>query len=110
MSEPYKWTTHRHLAEMKQELQCLGSKAKVYFTPHLVPVNRGILTTAHILLNEPMEQKEVEKLYQDYLQGMSISSGTRNLSSQRSGEATSAISWWRAKACGWLQYPQLTIS
>jgi N-acetyl-gamma-glutamyl-phosphate reductase len=60
---PYKWTSHRHLAEMKQELAGLGSKARVYFTPHLVPVNRGILTTAHILLNEPLEQKEVEKLY-----------------------------------------------
>ncbi len=63
---PYKWTSHRHLAEMKQELSKLGSKAKIYFTPHLVPVNRGILTTAHILLEEPMETKEVEKLYQDF--------------------------------------------
>jgi N-acetyl-gamma-glutamyl-phosphate reductase len=60
---PYKWTRHRHLAEMKQEIARLGSKAGVYFTPHLVPVNRGILTTAHILLSEPMEQKEVEALY-----------------------------------------------
>jgi len=63
---PYKWTSHRHLAEMKQELAFLGSKASCYFTPHLVPVNRGILTTAHILLNEPMETKEVEKLYREY--------------------------------------------
>ena len=63
---PYKWTNHRHLAEMKQELAYLGSRAKCYFTPHLVPVNRGILTTAHILLNEPVEQREVEKLYQDF--------------------------------------------
>jgi N-acetyl-gamma-glutamyl-phosphate reductase len=60
---PYKWTRHRHLAEMKQEIARLGSEAGVYFTPHLVPVNRGILTTAHILLSEPMEQKEVEALY-----------------------------------------------
>jgi N-acetyl-gamma-glutamyl-phosphate reductase len=66
---PYKWTTHRHLAEMKQELAWLGSKAKCYFTPHLVPVNRGILTTAHILLNEPLEQKEVEKIYRDFYKG-----------------------------------------
>jgi N-acetyl-gamma-glutamyl-phosphate reductase len=51
---------------MKQEIAWLGSKAKCYFTPHLVPVNRGILTTAHILLSEPMEQKEVEKLYRDF--------------------------------------------
>jgi N-acetyl-gamma-glutamyl-phosphate reductase len=63
---PYKWTSHRHLAEMKQELAFLGSKATCYFTPHLVPVNRGILTTAHILLNKPMDQKDVERIYRDY--------------------------------------------
>jgi N-acetyl-gamma-glutamyl-phosphate reductase len=63
---PYKWTTHRHLAEMKQELAWLGSDARCYFTPHLVPVNRGILTTAHILLKEPMAQQEVESLYRTY--------------------------------------------
>ncbi len=63
---PYKWTSHRHLAEMRLELSRLGSGARCYFTPHLVPVNRGILTTAHILLNEPMEQEEVERRYKDY--------------------------------------------
>ena len=62
----YKWTTHRHLAEMKQEAARLGSTARCYFTPHLLPVNRGILTTAHILLNEPMEQAEVEALYRKF--------------------------------------------
>jgi N-acetyl-gamma-glutamyl-phosphate reductase len=63
---PYKWTRHRHLAEMKQEMARLGFMGGVYFTPHLVPVNRGILTTAHVLLAEPMEQKEVEALYRRY--------------------------------------------
>jgi len=38
----------------------------VYFTPHLVPVNRGILTTAHILLEEPLEQEEAEDLYRRF--------------------------------------------
>lgn len=62
----YKLTKHRHLAEMRQELASLKSGAKAYFTPHLLPVNRGILTTAHIMLNEPMEQEEVEKMYMTY--------------------------------------------
>jgi len=62
----YKWTNHRHLAEMKQEVARLGSDARCYFTPHLLPVNRGILTTAHILLSEPMEQGEVEALYRKF--------------------------------------------
>jgi N-acetyl-gamma-glutamyl-phosphate reductase len=51
---------------MKQEMAFLGSKAHVYFTPHLVPVNRGILTTAHILLKEPLGTKEVEKMYKEF--------------------------------------------
>lgn len=63
---PYKWTTHRHLAEMKQEINGLGGTALCYFTPHLVPVNRGILTTAHILLKESMGQDEVERKYKDF--------------------------------------------
>lgn len=62
----YKLTSHRHLAEMRQEIGYLKSPATAYFTPHLLPVNRGILTTAHILLNEPMEQEEVEKLYREF--------------------------------------------
>ncbi|MBN2734674.1 MAG: N-acetyl-gamma-glutamyl-phosphate reductase [Methanomicrobiaceae archaeon] len=61
----YKWTAHRHLSEMKQEAAFLGSKANCHFTPHLLPVNRGILTTAHILLDEPLSQEETEKLYND---------------------------------------------
>jgi N-acetyl-gamma-glutamyl-phosphate reductase len=63
---PYKWTAHRHLSEMKQEMARLGSDARVYFTPHLVPVNRGILTTAHILLREPMEHQDAEHLYREF--------------------------------------------
>ena len=95
---PYKLTTHRHLAEMKQELSYLGSTANCYFTPHLVPVNRGILTTAHILLNEPLDQKDVEKMYQDYYKGEYFT-GSRSRPLRQSGGATSAISWSRARAC-----------
>jgi N-acetyl-gamma-glutamyl-phosphate reductase len=54
---------------MKQELAALGSKAKCYFTPHLVPVNRGILTTAHVLLERSMDQAEVEELYRKFYGG-----------------------------------------
>ncbi|MDR2855700.1 MAG: N-acetyl-gamma-glutamyl-phosphate reductase [Methanomicrobiales archaeon] len=62
----YKITTHRHLPEMRQELIKLGSRSACYFTPHLIPANRGILTTAHIILNEPMEQEEVLKRYHEF--------------------------------------------
>lgn len=62
----YKWTSHRHVAEMRMEIARLGSSARCYFTPHLLPVNRGILTTAHLLLDEPIAQAEVEALYADF--------------------------------------------
>ena len=43
---PYGVPKHRHLAEIEQELSLLaGDKISIQFTPHLVPVNRGILTT-----------------------------------------------------------------
>ena len=62
----YKITTHRHTPEMRQELSRLGSQAACYFTPHLIPANRGILTTAHIMLHEPMEQEDVEKRFREF--------------------------------------------
>lgn len=45
---PYGVPKHRHLAEMEQELSLLaGENVSVQFTPHLAPVNRGILTTIY---------------------------------------------------------------
>ena len=45
---PYGVPKHRHLAEIEQELSLLaGEKISVQFTPHLTPVNRGILTTIY---------------------------------------------------------------
>ncbi|HJJ42238.1 MAG TPA: N-acetyl-gamma-glutamyl-phosphate reductase [Methanocorpusculum sp.] len=61
---PYKITTHRHLPEMRLQAKYLGSSAKVYFTPHLLPAIRGILTTAHIILKEPTDIETVKKLYE----------------------------------------------
>lgn len=43
---PYAVPKHRHLSEIEQELStAAGTSVMVQFTPHLVPVNRGILTT-----------------------------------------------------------------
>jgi N-acetyl-gamma-glutamyl-phosphate reductase len=45
---PYGVPKHRHLAEMEQELSILaGERVIIQFTPHLVPVSRGILTTIY---------------------------------------------------------------
>ena len=45
---PYGVPKHRHLSEIEQELSNLaGEKITIQFTPHLVPVNRGIVTTIY---------------------------------------------------------------
>ena len=46
---PYGVPKHRHLSEIEQELSvAAGSTVTIQFTPHLVPVNRGILTTLYL--------------------------------------------------------------
>ena len=65
-SNPYKITTHRHSSEIKQELHGFDD-VKVSFTPHLVPVIRGIQTTSHSFLKEEQEDitgDEIKKLYE----------------------------------------------
>lgn len=45
---PYGVPKHRHLSEIEQELSILaGEKVVIQFTPHLVPINRGIVTTIY---------------------------------------------------------------
>jgi N-acetyl-gamma-glutamyl-phosphate reductase len=45
---PYGVPKHRHLSEIEQELSVLaGERIKIQFTPHLVPINRGIISTIY---------------------------------------------------------------
>jgi N-acetyl-gamma-glutamyl-phosphate reductase len=46
---------HRHLGEMRAVLAWLGCDAELIFTPHLLPVARGILATITVPLAEPLE-------------------------------------------------------
>ena len=44
----YSATTHRHIGEIEQEIEKLsGKKHNICFTPHLLPVNRGIFTSIY---------------------------------------------------------------
>ena len=46
---PYGMPKHRHLSEIEEQLSlAAGAKVTIQFTPHLVPVNRGILTTLYV--------------------------------------------------------------
>jgi N-acetyl-gamma-glutamyl-phosphate reductase len=51
---PYGVPKHRHLAEIEQELSIAASATiTIQFTPHLVPINRGILTTLYVMPADP---------------------------------------------------------
>jgi len=75
--EPYKIGQHRHIPEIEQELLALvqrqaasskidAASSTVTFTPHLVPMNRGILSTAYCRLKSPMAVADVRALYQTF--------------------------------------------
>lgn len=60
---------HRHLSEIEQELSlAAGQEVVVQFTPHLVPVNRGILTTIYASPLEKLEAlpKKIAEAYEAY--------------------------------------------
>lgn len=58
---------HRHTPEIEQELSKLaGETSIVTFTPHLVPMNRGILSTCYSTLKVDIELEELKGLYLDF--------------------------------------------
>ncbi|MCS7253040.1 MAG: N-acetyl-gamma-glutamyl-phosphate reductase [Armatimonadota bacterium] len=62
--KPYGIATHRHTPEIEQELSYIaGRNIRVTFTPHLLPVSRGILTTAYVLLEEDISASELHEAY-----------------------------------------------
>jgi N-acetyl-gamma-glutamyl-phosphate reductase len=63
----YKVGTHRHTPEIEQELSNIaGAQVTLSFTPHLVPMNRGILTTAYAKLVAGTDTGTLHSLYQQY--------------------------------------------
>ena len=61
---------HRHTAEMEQELSLLaGEPIRVAFTPHLVPLNRGLFTTASVPLARTASTAELVSVYREFYAG-----------------------------------------
>lgn len=61
----YKVASHRHTPEIEQTLSRMaGTPATVTFVPHLLPVNRGILSTIYAKLKRPAAQDELRTLYE----------------------------------------------
>ena len=62
----YKIAEHRHTPEIEQELSVVANKdIKVQFTPHLVPMNKGLLTTCYAKLKSEITEKDVKSAYQE---------------------------------------------
>ena len=59
--------THRHTPEIEEQLgYAAGEPLKIIFTPHLVPMNRGILVTGYANLKQPLTYETVRAAYDKY--------------------------------------------
>ncbi len=64
---PYKVAEHRHTPEIEQTLSSIaGEKVQVTFVPHLLPVNRGILSTMYAKLKDGVTEEQVRALYEQF--------------------------------------------
>ncbi len=77
-AKAYNVWSHRHLPEIKEKIEkaFLNSPAKqdkfmpdVIFTPHVIPVSRGILTTVYLKLNEGISRKNIAGIYENFYFG-----------------------------------------
>ena len=63
----YGVATHRHTPEIEDQLgYACGQEVLINFTPHLVPMNRGILVTAYASLTKDVTYEEVKAAYDKY--------------------------------------------
>lgn len=63
----YGVASHRHTPEIEEQLTyASGVKTVLNFTPHLVPMNRGILVTAYASLKKEVSYEEVKAVYDRY--------------------------------------------
>jgi N-acetyl-gamma-glutamyl-phosphate reductase len=59
---PYKVEGHRHRAELEQEL---GDGLSITFTPHLLPIDQGLMASCYVTPSHRLEPGEVRALFED---------------------------------------------
>lgn len=63
----YSVASHRHTPEIEQTLSGLAGEAVVVnFTPHLLPVSRGILSTCYANLSQPIDQSTLQEMFESF--------------------------------------------
>lgn len=66
---PYKVGCHRHTPEIEQMLsEMAGEDIKITFVPHLLPINRGIISTIYLPLKKEISLEEIHALYKEAYQ------------------------------------------
>src|SRR6516164_5088459 len=62
--------THRHTPEIEQALtDVAGEPVEIIFTPHLIPMDRGIFSTIYAVPRRPVTEAGLLELYRDYFAG-----------------------------------------
>lgn len=63
---PYKIAAHRHTPEIEQTLTAVaGEPLRVVFVPHLLPLNRGIVSTMYARLHDGVTEEQLRRAYED---------------------------------------------
>jgi N-acetyl-gamma-glutamyl-phosphate reductase len=62
----YKVEGHRHRAELEQEL---GEGLRVTFTPHLLPIDQGLLASCYVTPSRELSREDVQALFRDAYDG-----------------------------------------
>jgi len=63
----YSLATHRHTPEIEQEISSLiGREINVTFSPHLMPMTRGMLSTVYVNLRKDLALEKLRELYREF--------------------------------------------
>lgn len=66
----YGITVHRHTPEIEEQLSYLsGKNIVINFTPHLIPMNRGILVSAYANLKNKCSYQDIKNVYEEFYKG-----------------------------------------
>ena len=64
---PYNFYNHRHFPEITQELnKAANNKVSIIFSPHILPIYRGILETIYVDLKSGLNHEDIIKIYKDF--------------------------------------------
>lgn len=65
----FKPTSHRHTAEITQELTIKGNKPQIHFSATAVEAVRGILVTSHVFLKPGITEADIWQIYREFVKG-----------------------------------------